>query len=269
MPKIIPSLALLLGLGLAGAASASIDFSLLPASTVAQPGDTVTVELTVVNESDPFNGYDARVAYDADRLVFLQMEPVTAQEGPLMTEACPNRFHIFTIGPDSTYLEVNHVLLCAGTTVTGPGVVYRLQFVCGDEAGPTQLDFTDFTHFYDDGYYVTPLNLTGAVIDIQGAVSAPESTPTRRESLQAAPNPFNPQTVLSFALSRDGRTRLTVFDGRGRRVRTLVRGSLPAGSHSVTWHGRDDAGRPVGSGTYLVRLEGPDGLQHHRITLIK
>jgi flagellar hook assembly protein FlgD len=48
---------------------------------------------------------------------------------------------------------------------------------------------------------------------------------------------------------------LTVYDVLGRRVRTLVKAALPAGTHRVAWSGRDEAGRPVAPGVYFLRLE--------------
>jgi flagellar hook assembly protein FlgD len=43
-----------------------------------------------------------------------------------------------------------------------------------------------------------------------------------------------------------------VFDVAGRRVRSLFRGALEAGVHEHTWDGRDDRGRFVGTGVYVV-----------------
>jgi flagellar hook assembly protein FlgD len=60
---------------------------------------------------------------------------------------------------------------------------------------------------------------------------------------------------LSFDLPGAGQVRLAVFDAAGRLVRVLVDGQLPAGPCSVAWDGRDRAGREVGSGGYLARLE--------------
>jgi flagellar hook assembly protein FlgD len=48
-------------------------------------------------------------------------------------------------------------------------------------------------------------------------------------------------------------------DLRGHHVRTLVSGHQAAGRHRIGWDGLDDAGRPVASGTYVVRLD--DGRQ--------
>jgi len=257
-----------LSIMLLGSARASVDFRILPEQMVQEPGDTVTVELTVVNESSDFNGYDARVSFDPDRLTFLQLDPVSLQEGPLMTEACSNRFHIFTIGADSAYVEINHVLLCAGVSVTGPGVVYRLRFVCGEIDGPTELNFTDFTQFYDAGIIVSPVELTGAVIEIDALLAAPDASSGELE-LAAAPNPFNPRTSLSFTLPAAGPTRLVIHDSRGARIRTLVDEVLPAGTQRRIWDARDDSGRSVASGIYFLRLETLDRAQTLRVTVLK
>jgi hypothetical protein len=72
----------------------------------------------------------------------------------------------------------------------------------------------------------------------------------------ARPNPFVSSTDLAFAIDRPGRVELSLFDVSGRRVRTLVDAELPVGEHEATWDGRDDAGRPMPSGTYFSRLSG-------------
>jgi hypothetical protein len=105
---------------------------------------------------------------------------------------------------------------------------------------------------------------------ISGSLAAPALVvPARTELYANTPNPFNPSTQLSFALSRQGSVRLQIYSVQGRLVATLIDGELPAGPHSVTWQGRDDAGRMVSSGAYIVRLEAPDATQSRRITLMK
>jgi flagellar hook assembly protein FlgD len=47
---------------------------------------------------------------------------------------------------------------------------------------------------------------------------------------------------------------LTIYDARGRRVKRLVSGTLPAGPHQAAWQGRDESGRPVAPGVYFVRM---------------
>ncbi len=69
------------------------------------------------------------------------------------------------------------------------------------------------------------------------------------------PNPFNPQTMIKFSIPAGAMVDLAVFDIRGVRIRTLVRESMAAGHHEVTWKGRDENGRAVASGSYFYRLK--------------
>ncbi len=87
------------------------------------------------------------------------------------------------------------------------------------------------------------------------ATAAPATPPAAVARLGAnRPNPFNPATVIPYELPRAGRARLALYDAAGRRVRTLVDGETAAGAHEARWDGRDEAGRPVGSGAYFARL---------------
>jgi hypothetical protein len=70
-----------------------------------------------------------------------------------------------------------------------------------------------------------------------------------------APNPFNPSTTLGFHLPEPGQVALTVFDTRGHRVRTLLRGHRQSGDFAVQWDGRDDQGRMQSGGVYLFVLD--------------
>jgi len=83
------------------------------------------------------------------------------------------------------------------------------------------------------------------------------------------PNPFNPQTTVRLAISRAGTASVEIFDVRGRRVRTLLDGAVEAGRHDLVWNGTDDHGRTVSSGVYFVRAVHPDGVDRHRVSLVK
>lgn len=83
------------------------------------------------------------------------------------------------------------------------------------------------------------------------------------------PNPFNPQTTVRLAMARAGAATVQVFDVRGRRVRTLLDGAVEAGRHDLVWDGTDDAGRAVSSGVYFVRAVHRDGVDRHRVSLVK
>jgi hypothetical protein len=86
---------------------------------------------------------------------------------------------------------------------------------------------------------------------------------------QAHPNPFNPQTTISFTLDTRAPVRLAIYDFAGRRVATLAAGSFPEGRHEIVWNGRDDTGRRVASGVYLSQLATPDRVDVQRLVLVK
>ena len=71
---------------------------------------------------------------------------------------------------------------------------------------------------------------------------------------------------------RDERIRrvlLTIHDVAGRRVKTLVDGTVPAGRQGLLWKGTDDAGRAVASGTYYLRLQAEQGVRTGKLVLAK
>lgn len=68
------------------------------------------------------------------------------------------------------------------------------------------------------------------------------------------PNPFGPQSTLSFTLPQAMEIELAVYDITGRRIALLAYGATMPGIHAVTWHGKDDRGAEVSSGIFIVRL---------------
>lgn len=55
---------------------------------------------------------------------------------------------------------------------------------------------------------------------------------------------------------------VAMFDLQGRRQRQLHHGPLSAGSIRLDWDGRDDRGRDLGAGVYLLRVVTWDGRRH-------
>jgi len=75
------------------------------------------------------------------------------------------------------------------------------------------------------------------------------------ELAPSRPNPVVRGTELAFELENPAQTSLRIYDLSGKLVRTLVTGTLAAGSHTARWDTRDESGKPVASGVYFYRLE--------------
>ncbi|MCD4650162.1 MAG: T9SS type A sorting domain-containing protein [Candidatus Cloacimonetes bacterium] len=73
--------------------------------------------------------------------------------------------------------------------------------------------------------------------------------------LSNRPNPFNPETTISFTLADNGYTELEVFNVKGQLVKTLVRDVLYAGMHQFSWDGTNEQGVSTGSGVYFYTLK--------------
>lgn len=86
---------------------------------------------------------------------------------------------------------------------------------------------------------------------------------------QNFPNPFNPETNIRYALPKDARVEISVFNTLGQRVKTLINHWQPAGYHSVIWNGTNEAGQPVSSGTYFYSIRAGNYSAVKRMLLLK
>jgi hypothetical protein len=71
---------------------------------------------------------------------------------------------------------------------------------------------------------------------------------------QSTPNPFSERTEIRYAVPVDAGVKLEVYDVLGKKVRTLVSGTVEAGYHTTVWDGRDDSRRSVAPGIYYARM---------------
>ncbi len=83
------------------------------------------------------------------------------------------------------------------------------------------------------------------------------------------PNPFNPQTTISFTLPETCRVEVAIYDAAGRLVKTLVQGHLASGPHSLICDGRTNGGARAACGVYFCRLLTPAGAELSRMVMIR
>jgi hypothetical protein len=98
------------------------------------------------------------------------------------------------------------------------------------------------------GFYAQLLDFTTVDTDSN------ETTPINMNLLQNNPNPFNPETNISFQVPNSGQVRLDIYNIKGQKVKTLVNDKLNAGRHTIVWNGRDDSNKQVASGIYLYKM---------------
>jgi hypothetical protein len=76
-------------------------------------------------------------------------------------------------------------------------------------------------------------------------------------------------TNLTLALPQSGAVDLTIFSVTGQVVRKLVRETRNAGTYVTKWDGRDDGGRAVAGGLYVVRLRTSERSLTQKLVLVR
>lgn len=152
------------------------------------------------------------------------------------------------------------VFISAGPFSLNPGdsTIVAFAFVAGDSSGDFWATCDSAQAVYDRTF------LTGVV----GGPLTPLA-PGAAALYQNRPNPFRSATALSFQLAAKQNVRISVYNVTGQKVRTLVDGIQEAGTHSLAWDGRDDAGRHVSAGVYFSALETEAGTISRKMILVK
>jgi hypothetical protein len=126
-------------------------------------------------------------------------------------------------------------------------------------------------------YYLNQIDLDGTTsrsqiveVLLSPTAVAELALPTANALQQNFPNPFNPETMISFDLSGDQVVSLTIYDMAGQVVRTLVDAQpMTVGSYKQMWDGRNNSGAKVGSGIYFYQLRAGDFIAKKKMTLLQ
>ncbi len=198
------------------------------------------------------------IDYDAEHLEFLNLEP-----GPFMGKAGGEGQTLLSLKNVDT--ERGRLSLLLGRIdredpeVSGNGLLAGLQF---KKLSKENSDIRVAYELWNRSAEMT----TQAVYETE--VQALR-IPNNFELLQNYPNPFNGETIIRFQLPTEQRVQLYVYNIRGQRVATIIDERMDAGYHRVTWTGRNDDGRQVGSGVYIYLIQAGPHRQSKKLTYIK
>ena len=192
----------------------------------------------------------------------------------------------FWINPGSASIEELKVIVATirkGSTVLPLVEQMGLSFESGQwqrisipladlELTDAYLSWVRLTGDVEGTFYIDDMRLVPeAVPEVPTAVemSEGEVVPSGYSLSQNHPNPFNPETTIRYDLPEAGAVRMCIYNVSGQRIRTLADGESSAGNHSVTWDGRNDAGRDVASGVYLCRLAAGEFSALRKLVLVR
>ena len=86
---------------------------------------------------------------------------------------------------------------------------------------------------------------------------------------QNYPNPFNSSTMIRFAVPQSVEVELALYNLAGQKMATRAHGPREAGTYSLRWDSRDNAGWELASGVYLYRLLAGDRVETRKLLLLR
>lgn len=119
---------------------------------------------------------------------------------------------------------------------------------------------------------VTPKDIANAFVSLR--INLSDILPVENALAQNYPNPFNPETWIPYQLAQDADVVIKIYNIFGRLIRTLKLEHKTAGYYfskdsAAYWDGKNDAGEPVGSGTYFYSLEAEDFTATKKLVILK
>jgi hypothetical protein len=149
---------------------------------------------------------------------------------------------IFSIGflaPAYSQYQINNYVFG-----NGGGVVTNGDNSISSTLGQTFVGMssnTNFTHY--SGYWRSVALLTNVL-------GEDDLIPIKFELLQNYPNPFNPSTNIKYAIAKQTRVRIEVYNILGQKVAVLVNENKSPGYYTVKFDGR-----VLATGFYVYRMQ--------------
>jgi len=123
----------------------------------------------------------------------------------------------------------------------------------------------------NEDYLITANDDSGfTILDLNNLTPASENVIANEEILLANyPNPFNPETTISFSIQNDSYVELSIFNIKGQKVAILNNELMQKGKHSIIWSGCDQNGNLVSSGIYFYKIKVGNQETVKRMLLLK
>jgi len=202
--------------------------------------------------------------YDGDGNASGNVSTVTGQTGSIAQGK--NYDYLYQEGPDS---YVDYIGANGGT------IFFRSQDTYGravNYSGPgnnyRSIHSTFIFGALRNGTYNKQQLMQSYMTYLLSYTGAEEHAEETVSGLAVRPNPGRIINVSFFA-ARPAGVRAELYNVSGQKVRTLLDQPVAAGSHTLTFDGKDDRGQRLSDGAYLLRLEQGDYSIARTIVLIK
>jgi hypothetical protein len=209
----------------------------------------VSVALTLSSQSgDGTFDYTVDLTNNTDSA--LTVDIWTEMSGPGGRSKIGSAITDKTLGPSRSYSE---------TTSAG----------LGDGAPLGEYLFTVYVGDYPGGAISSASASYTKTSLAKGEALLKEKRPAAVELFHHYPDPSNPATRISYALTGDAHVTLKVYNMLGQLVKALIDEYQSAGYHQATWDGTNGEDQRVASGVYIYRLTAGESSEARRMSLLR
>jgi hypothetical protein len=224
------------------------------ASKMNDLGDQFTLSITA-DQITKLGGYQFAVSYNPK-----DYELAMVNEGGFLASNNGNSIFIYNDKTEGKVVVAGILLnISDKNAVEGSGILATLVFKWIGE---------DVSAITVDNIKLMDTNTNLNTLE-QQVLEKPIALPTVFNLAQNYPNPFNPETTIKYALPKNVRVELTIYNILGQKVKTLVNDEQKAGFKTVKWDGTNDFGTKVASSIYIYRLKAGDFVAQHKMVLVK
>ena len=209
-------------------------------------GNEIVLPVFLTGGDNVFSG-SFEMLYDPDALELTEVRTTSATEGFIVAHK--------TIDGEAD------LFLAGSVEIAGDHSIFEVVFTLIPD-GPSQTEVVLVSARLNDNVFWVRGDT--ARLELLVTVGEEGKVPAEFTLSQNHPNPFNPETIITYALLIPGEVSLIIYDIRGRKVAQLVNGLMPAGYHKATW----DASR-FASGVYIYRLIAGDFVRTRKMLLLK
>ena len=139
---------------------------------------------------------------------------------------------------------------------------------------------SDFENDNDMDIYISTASGTSEVglpdllyenlLPLVGITSEPHQKPEEFQLFPNHPNPFNPETILVFALPTNEKVYMVVYNILGEKVKTLINEQdMEAGHHMLIWDGTNELNIQQASGVYFAVLKSRKSVKTQKMILLR
>lgn len=167
--------------------------------------------------------------------------------------------------PDFIELDINFLgyNFYQDDELINPEPLQETEFIISDLPAGVTITFY-VTAVYEEGES-EPSNIVEFLLQ-----NADENTISTETKLRVNyPNPFNPETTISFIVADPGQVVIEIFNSRGWRIKTLTDQHYASGQYQIIWYGKDNNRQQVGSGIYFYRMTAGDYSETKKMIMIK